>query len=196
MCWPAGTQLALKPANLAFDEAAALPYGGLLATYFLRRLKVKAGRRVLIYLASGAIGTAAVQLATHVGAEVTGVCSTTNLDLVRSLGAASVIDYSQDDFTSSGRRYDVVFDAVGRRKSATAMANAAAALAPGGVAMSVDDSFPRTTTADLLALKDLAERGVLRPVIDRRYTLDEIAEAHRYVDAGHKKGNVIVTVST
>ncbi|HET7467032.1 MAG TPA: NAD(P)-dependent alcohol dehydrogenase [Candidatus Dormibacteraeota bacterium] len=195
VCWPASTQLALKPANLDYEEAAALPYGALLATYFLRRLKVGAGRQVLIYGASGAIGTAAVQLARHLGAEVTGVCSTTNLELVRSLGAASVIDYTKDDFTRDGRRYDVIFDAVGRRKSAQAMANAAAALAPGGVAMSVDDAFPRTTTADFLAIKDLAERGVLRPVIDRRYTLDEIAEAHRYVDAGHKKGNVIVRIS-
>ena len=195
VCWPASTQLALKPSNLNFEEAAALPYGGLLATFFLRRLKVGAGRRVLIYGASGAIGTAAVQLARHLGAEVTGVCSTGNLELVRSLGAATVVDYTKEDFTQRGERYDVIFDAVGKRKSAQAMASSAAALASGGVAMSVDDSFPRTNMADLLALKQLAETGDLRPVIDRVYPLDAIVEAHRYVDLGHKKGNVIITVS-
>ena len=195
VCWPASTQLALKPSNLNFEEAAALPYGGLLASFFLRRLKVGAGRRVLIYGASGAIGTAAVQLARHLGAEVTGVCSTGNLELVRSLGAATVVDYTKEDFTQRGERYDVIFDAVGKRKSAQAMANSAAALAPGGAAMSVDDSFPRTNTADLLALKQLAESGELRPVIDRVYPLDDIVEAHRYVDLGHKKGNVVISVS-
>ena len=195
VCWPASTQLALKPSNLNFEEAAALPYGGLLATFFLRRLKVGAGRRVLIYGASGAIGTAAVQLARHLGAEVTGVCSTGNLELVRSLGAATVIDYTKEDFTQRGERYDAIFDAVGKRKSAQAMANSAAALAPGGAAMSVDDSFPRTNTADLLALKQLAESRELRPVIDRVYPLDDIVEAHRYVDLGHKKGNVVITVA-
>ena len=195
VCWPASTQLAPKPSNLNFEEAAALPYGGLLASFFLRRLKVGAGRRVLIYGASGGIGTAAVQLARHLGAEVTGVCSTGNLELVRSLGAATVIDYTKEDFTQRGERYDVIFDAVGKRKSAQAMASSAAALASGGVAMSVDDSFPRTNTADLLALKQLAETGELRPVIDLVYPLDDIVEAHRYVDLGHKKGNVIITVS-
>jgi NADPH:quinone reductase-like Zn-dependent oxidoreductase len=194
VCWPASTQLALKPANLNYEEAAALPYGGLVASFFLRRLKVGAGRRVLIYGASGAIGTSAVQLARHAGAEVTGVCSTANLELVRSLGAATVIDYTKEDFTKTGDRYDVIFDAVGKRKSAQAMANRAAALAPGGVAMSVDDSFPRSNTSDLLALKQLAESGEFRPVIDRRYPLDEIVEAHRYVDQGHKKGNVIISI--
>ena len=194
VCWSATTQLALKPANLNFEEAAALPYGGLIASFFMRKLKVAAGRRVLIYGASGSIGTSAVQLARHLGAEVTGVCSTSNLELVRSLGAAAVIDYTKEDFTQRGHRYDVIFDAVGKRKSAQAMANSAAALAPGGVVMSVDDSFPRSNTADLLALKQLAESGELRPVIDRVYPLDEIVEAHRYVDLGHKKGNVIVTV--
>ena len=195
VCWPASTQLAPKPSNLNFEEAAALPYGGLLASFFLRRLKVGAGRRVLIYGASGAIGTAAVQLARHLGAEVTGVCSTGNLELVRSLGAATVVDYTKEDFTQRGERYDAIFDAVGKRKSAQAMANSAAALAPGGAAMSVDDSFPRTNTADLLALKQLAESGELRPVIDRVYPLEDIVEAHRYVDLGHKKGNVVISVS-
>ncbi|TMC85648.1 MAG: NAD(P)-dependent alcohol dehydrogenase [Chloroflexi bacterium] len=194
VCWPSSA-LALRPANMTYDESAALPYGGLIASFFVRRLKVQKGQRVLVYGASGAIGTSAVQLAAHLGAEVTGVCSTANLELVQSLGATSVIDYTKDDFTQSGSRYDVIFDAVGKRKSAKAMLNAGAALASGGVSMSVDDAFPRTKKSDLLVLKELAESGAFRPVIDRRYTLDEIVEAHRYVDLGHKRGNVIVTIS-
>ena len=195
VCWPASSALALRPANLTYEESAALPYGGLLASFFVRRLKVRKGQRLLVYGASGAIGTSAVQLARHLGAEVTGVCSTTNLELVRSLGATTVIDYTKDDFTQSGTRYDVIFDAVGKRKSAKAMLHAGAALAAGGVSMSVDDAFPRTKKSDLLVLKELAESGAIRPVIDRRYALDEIVEAHRYVDLGHKKGNVIITIS-
>ena len=195
VCWPATAALAPLPANLTFEEAAALPYGGLIASYFVRRLNVRKGQQVLVYGASGAIGTAAVQLATHLGAEVTGVCSTANVELVRSLGATTVIDYTKDDFSRSGSRYDIIFDAVGKRKSAKAMLNAGAALASGGVSMSVDDAFPRTKKSDLLVLKELAESGAFRPVIDRRCTLDEIVEAHRYVDLGHKKGNVIVTIS-
>jgi NADPH:quinone reductase-like Zn-dependent oxidoreductase len=194
VCWPASVALVTKPANLTFEEAAAIPYGGMLASHFIRRLNVRQGQRVLIYGASGAIGTSAVQLARHLGAEVTGVCSGTNLDLVRSLGAASVIDYTKDDFTTAGP-FDVIFDAVGRRKSAQAMANAANALAPAGTHMSVDDGFPKTLTSDLVRLKQLAESGEFRPVIDRTYRLDEIVEAHRYVDMGHKKGNVIISVA-
>jgi NADPH:quinone reductase-like Zn-dependent oxidoreductase len=196
VCWPAGTTLVAKPANLTFAEAAALPYGGLIASHFVRRLDIRKGQRVLIYGASGAIGTSAVQLARHLGAEVTGVCSTANLELVRSLGAMNVIDYTTEDFTRRGERYDVIFDAVGKRKSANAMANSAAALAPGGKQMSVDDGLPRLRKSDLLFLKQLAESGELRPVIDRSYRLDDIVEAHRYVDKGHKKGNVIVTVAS
>ncbi len=194
VCWPASAALALRPANLTYEESAALPYGGLIASFFVRRLKVEKGQRLLVYGASGAIGTAALHLAMHLGAEVTGVCSTANVELVRSLGATTVIDYTKDDFTQGGTRYDVIFDAVGKRKSAKAMLNAGAALATRGVSMSVDDAFPRTKKSDLLVLKELAESGAFRPVIDRRYTLDEIVEAHRYVDLGHKKGNVIVTI--
>ena len=194
VCWPSSA-LALRPANLSYEESAALPYGGLIASFFVRRLGVRKGRRLLVYGASGAIGTSAVQLAVQLGADVTGVCSTVNLELVRSLGATSVIDYTKDDFTEGSGRYDIIFDAVGKRKSAKAMLNAGAALAPGGVSMSVDDAFPRTRRSDLLALKELAESGAFRPVIDRRFPLEEIVEAHRYVDLGHKKGNVIVTIS-
>lgn len=194
VCWPASAAITLKPANLTFDQAAALPFGGLLASHFIRRLKVEKGQRILIYGASGAIGTSAVQLARHLGAEVTGVCGTANLELVRSLGAEAVIDYTKDDFRKTGP-YDVIFDAVGKRKSAPAMAGSEATLAPSGVSMSVDDELPRTRKSDLLTLKELAESGALRPVIDRTYPLEEIVEAHRYVDLGHKKGNVILTVA-
>jgi NADPH:quinone reductase-like Zn-dependent oxidoreductase len=194
VCWPASSVLVTRPANLTFEEAAALPYGGLLALYFVRKAEIKAGQRVLVYGASGAIGTAAVQLIRHLGAQVTGVCSSANLELVESLGAGAVIDYTREDFTRRPERYDVIFDAVGRRKSARALVDAQRALTPGGKVTSVDDSFPRPVLADLVELKERAESGALQPVIDRTYPLEEMVEAHRYVDGGHKKGNVVITV--
>jgi NADPH:quinone reductase-like Zn-dependent oxidoreductase len=194
VCWPARSMLTTKPANLSYDEAASLPYGGLLAQHLLRRASIRSGQRVLVYGASGAIGTATVQLAKHLGATVTGVCSTTNLALVQSLGADRVVDYTGEDFTTGAERYDIILDAVGKRKSAAAMLRAGNALSPGGKALSIDDVFPRLRGEDLLLLKRLAEEGALKPVIDRRYTLEEIVEAHRYVEKGHKRGNVIVTV--
>ena len=194
VCWSAKTLLAPRPANLTYEEAAALPYGGLLAMHCLRRLSIRPGQRILIYGASGAIGTAAVQLARHFGAAVTGVCSTANLKLVESLGAEAVLDYTREDFTGRGERYDFIFDAVGKRKSAAAMRDAGRALMPGGVCISIDDNYPKSTQQDLELLKRLAESGALKPVIDRCYPLEEIVEAHRYVELGHKKGNVIVTV--
>lgn len=194
VCWPASGILTTRPANLTFEEAAALPYGGLLARFFIRRAEIKAGQQVLVYGASGAIGTAAVQLIRHLGAQVTGVCSTANLKLVETLGAGAVIDYTRDDFTQRPERYDVIFDAVGRRKSARALTDAQRVLTSGGKVTSVDDAFPRPTPADLVALKELAESGALKPVIDRTYPLAEMVEAHRYVDGGHKKGNVVITV--
>ena len=132
VCWPASGMLAARPANLSFQEAAAIPYGGLLALYFIRKAGIQAGQRVLVYGASGAIGTAAVQIIRHAGAQLTGVCSTANLDLVESLGASAVIDYTREDFTRRPERYDVIFDAVGRRKSARALVDAQSALTPGG----------------------------------------------------------------
>jgi len=194
ICWPASGVLTTRPANLTFEEAAALPYGGLIALYFVRRADIKAGQHILVYGASGAIGTAAIQLIRHLGAHVTGVCSTANLKLVESLGAGAVIDYTREDFTRRPERYDVIFDAVGRRKSAPALVDAQRALTPGGKVTSVDDSFPRPVPADLVVLKELAESGALKPVIDRTYPLAEMAEAHRYADGGHKKGNVVITV--
>lgn len=195
VCWPAGGMLATRPANLSYDEAVSLPYGGMLALHLLRRASIQNGERVLVYGASGAIGTAAVQLAKHFGANVTGVCSTRNLALVESLGADRVVDYTREDFTTSGERYHVILDAVGKRKSASAMLRAENALAPGGRALSIDDKFPRLRADDLLLLKRLAESGAIKPVIDRTYSLDEIVDAHRYVEEGHKRGNVIVTVA-
>ncbi|WP_338200277.1 NAD(P)-dependent alcohol dehydrogenase [Candidatus Nephthysia bennettiae] len=186
--------LAPRPINLTDEEAAALPFGGLLALHYLRRLKIRSGQRIVIYGASGAVGTSAVQLARHFGAEVTGVCSGANLELVKSLGADAVIDYTREDFTNRGELYDVIFDAVGKRKSREALSESGRALKPDGILMSVDDGSPKLRTENLALLKQLAEAGEIRPIIDRRYRLDEIVEAHRYVDKGHKKGNVIVTV--
>jgi len=191
---PEDAVLAPRPINLTDEEAAALPFGGLLALHYLRRLKIRSGQRIVIYGASGAVGTSAVQLARHFGAEVTGVCSGANLELVKSLGADAVIDYTREDFTNRGELYDVIFDAVGKRKSREALSESGRALKPDGILMSVDDGSPKLRTENLALLKQLAEAGEIRPIIDRRYRLDEIVEAHRYVDKGHKKGNVIVTV--
>jgi NADPH:quinone reductase-like Zn-dependent oxidoreductase len=191
-CLPAKAVLALKPSNVTYEEAAAVPYGGLLALYFLKKANIQSRHRVLVYGASGAIGTSAVQLAKYFGAEVTGVCSTANLNLVKSLGADAVIDYTKEDFTQNAARYDLIFNAVGKRK---ARLQAEGSLTPDGRHITVDDSTPRLRTEDLLFLTELVEAGTLRPVIDRRYPLEQIVDAHRYVDKGHKKGNVVISVA-
>ena len=195
VCWPEDGLLATRPANLTDDEAAAIPYGGLLALHVLRKAGVRAGQRVLVYGASGAVGTSAVQLARHLGAQVTAVCSTTNVDLVASLGATTVIDYTREDFTDRAERYDLILDAVGRRKSAAALRRCRQVLAPGGACVSVDDGSPKLLREDLVLLGELATKGEIRPVIDRTYALDDIVEAHTYVDNGHKRGNVVVSVA-
>jgi NADPH:quinone reductase-like Zn-dependent oxidoreductase len=203
--------VARKPDNLGHAEAAALSFGGTTALSFLRKAKLQRGERVLVVGASGGVGTAAVQLARHFGAQVTGVCSTSNLALVRSLGADRVIDYTRDDFTRSGERYDLIVDTAGTAP----FSRCEGSLVDGGRLLLVLGSLPGmlrapwvslTTTKkiiggvaswgveDLRFLAGLAARGQYRPVIDRCYRFEEMIEAHRHVDMGHKRGNVVVTV--
>ena len=195
VCWPEDALLATRPANLTDEESAAIPYGGLLAAHFLRKAGVRAGQSVLVFGASGAVGTSAVQLARHLGAEVTGVCSTANVEFVTSLGATRVVDYTVEDFVDGAERYDLIFDAVGKRKSASALRRCRQVLAPGGACVSVDDGTPQLRREDLALLGELATKGEIRPVIDRTYALDDIVDAHKYVDMGHKRGNVIINVA-
>ena len=194
-CLPATSTIGLAPANMSFEEAAALPYGGLLALHYLRKGNAHNGQRVLIYGASSAVGTSAVQLAKNFGTEVTAVCGPANLELARSLGADAVIDYTKEHAPSGGQRFDLVLDAVGKRKTSMLKVACRKALAPGGKYVSVDDGSPYLPASDLVLLKELAEAGKLKPVIDRRYPLEQIAEAHRYVEQEHKKGNVVVSVT-
>lgn len=194
ICLPEAGMLAIKSAKLSFEEAAAAVGGGMTALRCLEQGRIQPGQQVLIYGASGAVGTSAVQLASrHFGAEVTGVCSTANLDLVQALGAVKVIDYTRDDFTRDGPIYAVVFDAVAKLPPA----HAKKALKPTGIYLNVhkhSDASSHVRRAAFLALKELIEAGKLKPVIDRVYPLEQIVEAHRYVEAGHKRGNVVITV--
>ena len=203
----------IKPANLTYEEAAAAPFGGLEALHALRQANIQPGQKVLIVGAGGSIGTYGVQLAKHYGAEVTGVDHSVKLEMVRSIGADHVIDYTREDFTKKGQTYDVIFDTIGKSpfagsfrslKEKGTYLNANPGLF-GGTRMrrAAKNSSKRMipwsagyTTQNLLALTELIEAGILRPVIDRRYPLEQVAQAHRYVDSGEKKGNVVITVET
>lgn len=209
--------LAMKPVNMTFEEAAAVLFGGVSALHFLRKAKIQAGQKVLIYGASGSVGVFAVQLAKHFGAHVTGVCSTANLDLVKSLGADEVVDYTREDFSRAGRVYDIVFDTVGKSgfsRSLKSLKRGGFYVLVGGSgglpsilggalrgmwvsvtgAAKVVGGVARRAAGDQSFLKELIEAGKLRTVIDRRYSLEQIAEAHRYAEAGHKKGHVVIVL--
>ena len=189
ICMPEDGLLAPKPANMTFSEAAAVPVGGITALYILRRGNIQVGQKVLVYGASGSVGTYAVQLARHWGAQVTGVCSTPNLAWVSALGADRVMDYTQEDFRENGQHYDLIFDAVGKISSDQTNNS----LKSEGTYLSVKSSI-KEKSEDLSYLKGLIEAGDLKAVIDRCYPLNKLPEAHRYVDKGHKRGNVVITV--
>lgn len=204
--------LAKMPADFSYEQAAAIPFGGTTALHFIKKARLQPGQKVLIYGASGAVGSAAVQLAKHFGAQVTGVCSTANLAMVKSLGADKVVDYTTTDFSQSGEQYDVVFDTVNKAPYSSLLKvlakNGLLLLGAAGPAemfralwtsltskQKVITGMISETAADMEFLAQLMERGRLKASIDKTYPLDQIAEAHRYVDGGHKKGNVVIKIS-
>jgi len=188
-CLPQDDLIAIKPSNMSFDEAATVPIGGLTALGFLKKAGVTNGQKILIYGASGSVGTFAVQLGKYFGANVTGVCSTANVNLVKSIGADTALDYTMEDFTKQETRFDIIFDAVGKT-SKSACKNL---LKPNGRYVSVKGS-PDKNPDDLLFLKSVIESGKLKTVIDRKYKLEQIKEAHNYVENHHKKGNVVIQI--
>jgi len=211
-CLPENAVLTTKPKKLSFEESVAVFFGGHTSLHYLKKGNIKKGQKVLIYGASGALGTYAVQLAKYFGAQVTGICSNTNFELVKSLGADKVIDYKKEDFTKSGETYDIIFDTVGKSPFAGSVKSLkkngfylrAIHMSPSAIVKGLWTSFTSRKKViggvaverkeDLIFLKELIEAGKIKPVIDRTYPLEQIAEAHWYVDKGHKKGNVVITV--
>ena len=210
-CLPEDGPVSIKPINLSFEEAAAIPIGARTALFYLRKANIQSGQKVLVYGASGSVGSYAVQIAKYFGADVTGVCSTTNLELVKSLGADQVIDYTKEDFSNKSEIYDVIFDTVGKSSFSACMKS----LKKDGTYLNVTVPVPgvrmlwtKLTTSKKLILSqnspetpealnflnELVEAGKLKVVIDRYYAFEEIVQAHRYVEKGHKKGNVVITV--
>lgn len=188
---PENSILAVKPDQLSFEEAAALPIGGACALHLLKKVHLQEGDQVMIYGASGSIGTYAVQLASHFQAGVTGVCSTSNLDLVKSLGAETVLDYSQTDISKTNERYDVVFDTVGKFPKSKAQK----LLAENGRYISTHSSPVKEKQEYLSLIRKLAEKGTIHAVIDQTYPIENIRDAHAYVESGRKKGNVVILIN-
>ncbi len=188
--FPEKGMMAIKPTNLTYEEAAALPIGSTTALRMLRKGNIQRGQNVLIYGASGSVGTYAIQLAKYFGAEVTGVCSTSNLELVKSLGADHVIDYTKEDFSAVEERYDVIFDTVAKFPKS----QYSKVLAPNGSFVSMAKLDTKENMDNLIYIKELIEKGELKAVIDRCYPLEKMTEAHRYLDTGRKKGNIVITV--